>query len=128
MFFSYLSRLFKQISKSRWIQFYFALVIVSTILTVSILIKTLANTNRINQNQEAEAIDDNYEFSVYLTAKGYKIVYENILFIVFEVWRIWCLTDGIVHLNSLTILASAWLSIFSVLFNLLVRYKGKEIN
>ena len=39
--------------------------------------------------------DKNTIFGNYLTAKGYKIIYENVLFIVFEVWRLWALTDGV---------------------------------
>ncbi|KAG2211429.1 hypothetical protein INT46_004717 [Mucor plumbeus] len=126
MFFSYISRLFKQLSKSRWIQLYFILVIIQTLLSIPILIKTLLNTEDLTQitadtKDDSSLLDDkNTIFGNYLTAKGYKIIYENVLFIVFEVWRLWALTDGIVHLNALTILASAWFSIFSGIFNVLL--------
>ncbi|KAI8638936.1 hypothetical protein BD408DRAFT_422324 [Parasitella parasitica] len=126
MFFSYISRLFKQLSKSRWIQVYFALVIVQTLLSIPVLIKTLVNTEDVMQNtnhtQDDLSLPDdrNAIFGNYLTAKGYKIIYENVLFIAFEIWRLWTLTDGIVHLNSLTILASAWFSVFSSVFNVLL--------
>ncbi|KAL9560102.1 hypothetical protein PS6_000436 [Mucor atramentarius] len=87
---------------------------------------TLLNTNSLTSRaasikDESTLIDDrNTIFGDYLTAKGYKIIYENVLFIAFEVWRLWTLTDGIVHLNVLTILASAWFSFFSGIFNLLL--------
>ncbi|KAL9556755.1 hypothetical protein MBANPS3_001736 [Mucor bainieri] len=126
MFFSYISRLFKQLSKSRWIQFYFTLVIIQTLLSIPILIKTLFNTNHLTSRttlakDESLLVDErNAIFGDYLTAKGYKIIYENVLFIAFELWRLWVLSDGIVHLNALTILASAWFSFFSGIFNLLL--------
>ncbi|KAI9344748.1 hypothetical protein BD770DRAFT_397419 [Pilaira anomala] len=120
--FSYIKRLFKQLSKSRWIQVYFVLVILQTLLSIPILVKTLLNAKNINQTLPLDA-SIRYQDALFgdeLMIKEYKIVYENILFIVYEVWRIWILTDGIVHLNSLTILASAWFSLFSCIFNVML--------
>lgn len=43
---------------------------------------------------------------INLTAKGYKIVYENILFIIFEAWRLWTLTDGVTIHNFMKRISS----------------------
>jgi hypothetical protein len=91
---------FKQLSKSRWIQVYFSLVILQTILSIPILVKTLINTEMINKaladtSQPSAEEDRRTVFGISLTAKGYKIIYENVLFIIFEIWRLWTLTDGV---------------------------------
>ncbi|KAI8375798.1 hypothetical protein BD560DRAFT_391930 [Blakeslea trispora] len=115
----YLGQLFKQISKSKWIQLCFAFAVLSAISTISIMIKVLLNTRTISQ-RHGPMPDEATQMALgeRVILKGDKITYENSLFIAFELWRLWCLTDGIVHLNSLTILASAWLSLFSVVFNI----------
>ncbi|KAG2236072.1 hypothetical protein INT48_006088, partial [Thamnidium elegans] len=119
---------FKQLSKSKWIKIYFALVIIQTILSIPILVKTLVNTEDVRKtlptNPSAEYSDA--LFGNYLITKEYKIIYENVLFIVYEVWRLWILTDGIVHLNSLTILASAWFSVFSCIFNVMLVIESRN--
>ncbi|OBZ87801.1 hypothetical protein A0J61_04150 [Choanephora cucurbitarum] len=123
----YLGQLFKQTSKSRWIQLCLVFAIISAISTIPIMIKVLLNTNEINSH--SGLIPDKSttsNFSDTLVLKGNKIVYENSLFIAFEFWRLWCLTDGIIHLNSLTILASAWLSLFSVIFNILLVFESSK--
>lgn len=52
--------------------------------------------NTTDAQDDSSLLDDkNTIFGNYLTAKGYKIIYENVLFIVFEVWRLWILTDGV---------------------------------
>ncbi|GAA5806765.1 hypothetical protein MFLAVUS_000113 [Mucor flavus] len=128
MVISYTKRLFKQLSKSKWIKIYFALVIIQTILSIPILVKTLVNTEDVRRtlpiNQSTDYADT--LFGNYLITKEYKIIYENVLFIVYEVWRLWILTDGIVHLNSLTILASAWFSVFSCIFNVMLVMESRN--
>ncbi|CEP11837.1 hypothetical protein [Parasitella parasitica] len=92
----------------------------SVVLYISDYTDIAVNTCPNQDTCEYGGCDRNTIFGNYLTAKGYKIIYENVLFIAFEVWRLWTLTDGIVHLNSLTILASAWFSVFSSVFNVLL--------
>ncbi|KAI8368021.1 hypothetical protein EDC96DRAFT_506080 [Choanephora cucurbitarum] len=124
----YLGQLFKQTSKSRWIQLCLVFAIILAISTIPIMIKVLLNTNEINSHNLFIPDESTSNFSEILAFKGNKIVYENSLFIAFEFWRLWCLTDGIVHLNSLTILASAWLSLFSVIFNILLVFESVKWN
>lgn len=75
--------------------------IIQTLLSIPILTKTLLNTNYLTSTtsaieDESSLVDDrNTIFGNYLTAKGYKIIYENVLFIAFELWRLWTLTDGV---------------------------------
>lgn len=77
--------------------------IIQTVLSIPILVKTLINTEGVNQIDDSATIEDetatlqekNTIFGDYLTAKGYKIIYENVLFIVYETWRLWILTDGV---------------------------------
>lgn len=130
---------FEQLQKSRWIQIYFGLVILQTVLSVPILVKTLLNTDLIiHHSVETFDTDKDNLFGSDFVSKGYRVIYENSLFIAYETWRLWILTDGvfyfivlghicctktsfqIVHLNSLTILASAWFSVFSCAFNVMV--------
>lgn len=113
---------FKQLSKSRWIQICFSLVILQTILSVPILLKTLKNTDTVNKDSEnTDTTDDNHAiFGSNLTAKGYKIIYENILFIVFEVWRLWTLTDGVSIQNEISLYgSSSWHFFFCRLFTVI---------
>ncbi|KAI9273440.1 hypothetical protein EDC94DRAFT_194882 [Helicostylum pulchrum] len=128
MVISYTKRLFKQLSKSKWFKIYFTLVIIQTILSIPILVKTLVNTEGVRKTLPINKSTDYADalFGNYLIAKEYKIIYENVLFIVYEVWRLWILTDGIVHLNSLTILASAWFSVFSCIFNVMLVIESRN--
>lgn len=128
MAFSYLSRLFKQLKRSRWILIYFSLVIIQTILSIPILVKTLINTENV-EAYDATPYDPAFKNTIFdqsLMYKEYKILYENIFFIFYETWRIWILIDGIVHLNSLTILASAWFSVFSCIFNVMLVVESRK--
>ncbi|KAG2211647.1 hypothetical protein INT47_008744, partial [Mucor saturninus] len=117
---------FEQLQKSRWIQIYFGLVILQTVLSVPILVKTLRNTEYINNHTEEILDKENKDalFGSYFDLKGHRVIYENVLFIAYETWRLWMLTDGIVHLNSLTILASAWFSVFSCAFNVMLIFES----
>lgn len=95
---------FKQLSKSRWIQVYFILVILQTLLSIPILVKTLLNAKNINQTLPPDE-SIRYQDALFgdkLMKKEYKIIYENILFIVYEVWRLWILTDGVKYQKCAT--------------------------
>ncbi|KAI9273436.1 hypothetical protein EDC94DRAFT_580398 [Helicostylum pulchrum] len=52
--------------------------------------------------------------------KSFKISGECIMFIVFEVWKLWLAFDGVLYTNSRTIWASASFSVFSFGFSILM--------
>jgi hypothetical protein len=71
-------------------------------------VKTLINTEVVNQIENNSAVEDEpllqeegTIFGDFLTSKGYKIIYENVLFIIYETWRLWILTDGVIIKNML---------------------------
>lgn len=71
--------------------------ILQTVLSVPILVKTLLNTEFINHNTEEILDGENKDalFGSEFNSKGHRVIYENVLFIAYETWRLWMLTDGV---------------------------------
>ncbi|GAA5796909.1 hypothetical protein HPULCUR_002287 [Helicostylum pulchrum] len=60
------------------------------------------------------------EDTAELFGKAIEVLGECIMFIAFEVWRIWLAFDGVLHSNSRTIWASASSSVFSLFLSILM--------
>lgn len=75
--------------------------ILQIVLSIPILFKTLVNTENVSEAaieadiQQHEDINDHLIFGTDIAVKGYKVIYENCLFIAFEAWRFWVLIDGV---------------------------------
>ncbi|KAI8891090.1 hypothetical protein K501DRAFT_205733, partial [Backusella circina FSU 941] len=57
-----------------------------------------------------------------------KLRYESAIYIVFEVWRLWLVLDGIIQMNSLTIYATAALAVLSVGLSLVTLNEYSRLN
>lgn len=82
---------------------YFVLVIIQVVLSIPILFKTLVNTENVALSVESGQQDENSNliFGADLAVKGYKVIYENSLFIAFEAWRLWVLIDGVKYQTNI---------------------------
>ncbi|KAL1926071.1 hypothetical protein VTP01DRAFT_6108 [Rhizomucor pusillus] len=100
----------KRIASSPWSKLFLFIGIVQILVTIPILVTTLV---RIETDVQAKVVADTNDPRVYLLDKVVRVRIENIWFILYEIWRLWIVTDGIIHFNSLTIIAATTFAYFS---------------
>lgn len=62
------------------------------LVTIPILVTTLV---RIETDVQAKVVADTNDPRVYLLDKVVRVRIENIWFILYEIWRLWIVTDGV---------------------------------
>ncbi|KAI9490229.1 hypothetical protein BDB00DRAFT_838883 [Zychaea mexicana] len=98
----------QRIFETRWSKWFLALALMQVIVTIPILIVTLVKVETsYNMNPPTTDLKD------YLKDKVVRVRIENIWFIVYELWKLWLVIDGILQANSLTVIASAAFTCFS---------------
>ncbi|GAA5806770.1 hypothetical protein MFLAVUS_000118 [Mucor flavus] len=103
--------------QSKWSKIFLGLALLQLVAALAFLIPALVNVREmyyLGENLIVDYGDSN------LWYKSFKISGECIMFIVFEVWKLWLAFDGVLHTNSRTIWASASFSVFSFGFSILM--------
>ncbi|ORZ02977.1 hypothetical protein BCR43DRAFT_482506, partial [Syncephalastrum racemosum] len=97
---------------SKWTRLFLLLGFLQVMVTIPILIATLVITadGRGRVYSTSAAMRDEVR---YLSNKGVRVRIENIWFILYEVWRVWLVVDGIIHWNSLAVIAATVSCYFS---------------
>ncbi|KAI9248205.1 hypothetical protein BDA99DRAFT_564822 [Phascolomyces articulosus] len=98
----------QRLLESRWSKWFIALALMQVIVTIPILIVTLVKVETSLTMQEPQT-----DIKEYLRDKVVRVRIENIWFIIYELWKLWLVIDGILQANSLTVIASAAFTCFS---------------
>ncbi|KAI8638937.1 hypothetical protein BD408DRAFT_422326 [Parasitella parasitica] len=111
MIFSVLKR---RVKKSKWGILFLALAGFQVVVALGFLIPAFIHVREIHDGNGL-----NNDLADY-SGKSFKVSGECLMFIIFELWRLWLAIDGVVRLNSRTIYASASFTILSFLFSIML--------
>ncbi|KAI8886470.1 hypothetical protein K501DRAFT_331251 [Backusella circina FSU 941] len=89
----------ERLAKYWWSKAYLGLAFFQVIIALGLILPVFANVRHIKEQSSGN--------------KPEKVYLESIAYLFFEVWRLWLVLDGIVQMNSLTIYATAVLTVFS---------------
>ncbi|KAJ8659477.1 hypothetical protein O0I10_004842 [Lichtheimia ornata] len=103
--------------ESKWSKRFILLALLQVLITIPILIATLVNVET-SPIQDTPMLDQEPNEStdylrLRLRDKNDRVRFENIWFIVYELWKLGLMLDGLIYRNSLTVVAAAGFTFFS---------------